>query len=114
MNNREIAIAMWLVVFFILLIINKKIQIPIYKLLKEAVSKSLILAFCIMMVYVILIVYVLYKLGMWDVSLLKDTAIWIIGSGAIMIVNSLKVYEGKPYLKNMLIPLTPVGVSVYL
>ncbi len=56
-----------------------------------------------MLVYISLVVFAAYTMHLWDISLLKDTIIWTLGTAFIMFVNINKVNKESKYFKKVLL-----------
>lgn len=101
LTNREIAILIWLTILLVAILSQKNVRSSVFDLLKAlfAIFPSI----ATMLLYVFLIVLVLYFDGFWDVTLLKDTILWVIGGAFIMLYNSSKVMADERYLKHILL-----------
>lgn len=87
-TNREIAIIFWLGVLLIYCIINKGIRNSLVDVLKVLTSKIFIIIISSMLIYISGIIFVLYKLGYWELYLIKDTSIWIIFTAFVLMISS--------------------------
>lgn len=71
---------------------------------KTAFSSKLVVVYLSIITYVSTIIFVLYRLDFWDMSLLKDTILWTFGS-AIILTFSLKkikrIVDFKPLVINI-------------
>ena len=79
LNTRELAITLWTVIIFILFIFLAKQSI--FDLIKIAFCKQCICLYTLIIAYSTLIIYALYSVGFWDLSLLKDSILIIISIG---------------------------------
>lgn len=104
LSNREISVLIWMFLFFspIAGVIIVKARKETFKLLKAICNEltkmpfsGILLSFFI---YVFLCLYSLYKVGFWDISLLKDTIIWVFGIGFVLLFKLPKV-ENTAYFK---------------
>lgn len=102
-NNREIAIILWLLIFFVLVLFQKKIRTSLFSVLKVLTSKKFILLIFSMLLYVSLIIYLFHKIGLWDASMIKDAILWFFGVAFIMVINSNKAREEKHYFQKVLL-----------
>jgi hypothetical protein len=75
-STRELALFIWGLIFLILISFSQNIRQAILGLLKAFLSKHLIRAFLFLLVYNLLTLYLLNKIGLWDKSLTKDTTFW--------------------------------------
>ena len=106
-NNREIAIMIWIVIFFIWVFLKKdvrrNVKKPLTSVLKLLFWGKIGTALLIMILNTVLVAFLLAKVHFWDVSLLKDTVFWFFGTGFIMFMNSNKIGSEKHYFKKALL-----------
>ena len=102
-NNREIAIILWVLIFFVLVLFYKKNCASLFSVLKIITSKKFILLIFSMLLYVSLIIYLFHKIGLWDTSVIKDSILWFFGVAFIMVVNSNKASEAEHYFQKVLL-----------
>lgn len=87
-NNREIATAIWLLVIFILMLFNRVIRKSFLDVFKKAFFDIKILSSIFFMIaYTAGIVFVLYQINFWNISLLKDTVVWFCFTAIVMCFN---------------------------
>lgn len=102
-TNRELAIIFWLIVLFIYCLVNKGIRESLVSVVKKIFSKIFLCVFCIMFIYIAGIIYFLFTLGYWDISLIKDTLIWVIFVAFALLFNSIDKALQKGFFKNKVI-----------
>lgn len=88
LNNRELAIAVWLGAFIISVLFIKTVRKSVISLLKILFSFKIQLVVLSLCLYVTFIVWLLYFLHFWNFSLLKDTLFWFFGVGFISIFKT--------------------------
>lgn len=103
LNNREIAAAIWLLIFFIFVLLSSSIRRHIPGVLKAFFHKKIIIPFLIMLIYVLIMVIVFKKVGFWDISATKDTILWTIGTAFATFFNLPKVAGDESYFKNTIL-----------
>lgn len=101
-TTREQAIIIWVAVFLIWSLFQKNLRNSIAGLLRAFFQKKIFIAFVMMIFYVGLTVYLLFRIHLWDAVLLKDTIFWIIGTAFILFLNLNKAAEDKDYFKKIL------------
>lgn len=102
-NNREIAILIWTLIALAWVSYQKNIRMSILSVLFCLRQKKIIVIFISMLVYVILIVFLLYKIEFWDISMTKDTLIWLFGIAIVMLINFDQANGDKQYFKKMVL-----------
>jgi len=110
-NNREVATIVWSVVLLVWVFIK---QPNFYRsLLGLLVAVAKMWKFFLpMLIYVALSIFALYKLNLWDSTLLKITLFWFFGWAVVMFANSMKIGKEKGYLKKIIFEL--VGLTVFI
>lgn len=101
-NNREIAIIVYLIIFFFWTFTQKNLRESIFGLLKTFTNRFFILSILALLIYVSLIIYGLYKIKFWDSSLLKDSIYWTFGVGFILMMNTVNAIKKDHYFKELL------------
>lgn len=106
-NNREKAIFIWLIIFFVWFFSSRNrrtgMKQPIVSLLKILFWGKIGIALLTMTIYVALIILFLWKINLWDISLLKDTLFWFVGSAFVMFINMNKVSTEKHYFQKLVL-----------
>jgi len=102
-NNREISLAIWLVILLIAFLTKKEIRDSTLNVIKVFFDKKIFTMYLIMTAYVILLIYLLYKINFWDFSLLKETIFWYFGVAFVSLVNANKVNQDEKYFKKVII-----------
>lgn len=101
-NNRELAIAFWLAMFIIYILLKKDIRASLFHIIKCALNKKLIIWYITMIVYYLGILFILIKFGYWEKRLLKDTVIWFVTTGVISCGRAIGAAKDFNYFKNQL------------
>jgi len=102
-NSREKAITAWLLLFLVWLLLRKKTRDSALEVVKAFFQKKVISVFVGMLIYTVFIVALLYKVGLWDVFLIKDTIFWILGTAFVLLMNTNKATKSVKFFKGMLI-----------
>ncbi len=101
-NNREIALISYLLVLIIWTLTKKKNRKSIVLVIKAFMAWKILASIFVLMLYVALIVFGLFKIGLWDKSLIKDTVYWTFGVGFIIMMNFDKVLKEEHYFKYLI------------
>lgn len=71
-------------------------------MVKILCSESLGTSILIMLAYINLIVLLMYRIGFWDISMLKDTVVWTVTVGFVMLAQSAtKATKEDRYFKEI-------------
>ncbi|PIT87069.1 MAG: hypothetical protein COU31_04835 [Candidatus Magasanikbacteria bacterium CG10_big_fil_rev_8_21_14_0_10_40_10] len=104
LNNRELATLTWLFLFLLWVAFRKDSRDSISNLLKSFFHKKIITPIFLMGVYMSAIIYVLSKVGLWDLFLLKDTLYWFLFVGFALLFNSnTAIYNKKDYFRKIIV-----------
>lgn len=101
-STREIALLCWLVILLVYLIFNKSIRPSFIRVIRAFFVKQLFVAFIVLILYTLGIIYIFHEIGLWDYTLTKDTCFWLFFSGLILFVN-IKQIEDANYFKRIIL-----------
>ena len=96
-TTREIATAIWMIIFIVFCLSIKSIRKQIPGLFKVTFDKKLMILYSIIIGYVAIITYGFYKSIFWKNIFLKDILVWFIFTGFITCINAVMNKEG--YIK---------------
>ena len=103
LNNREIAVAIWLLIVSIWMLTKRSVRSSILGVFKAMSDKKIIIPIIFMFIYVLVMVIILKRVGYWDYTALKDTIYWFAGTAFVMFVNINKAASEEDYFKNTII-----------
>lgn len=91
-STRELAIFFWIIIGIFIAIFNEQLRNGIFDVLKTIFGKKIESALFSLTVYVAILVYTLYKLELWNLSMLKDTVFWYFVTALILFftINKIK------------------------
>lgn len=99
-NNREIAAAIWMLVFFVWILTIKGVRKSIGQVMVQFFNPSLFIPLFLSFIPALAVVILLYWLKLWDLSVLKETIYWFIGSGLAMSFRMDKIKSLKQSYKD--------------
>lgn len=102
-NNREIAIAVWILVIFIILLFIRGIRESLKDLVKVLFHRKILILVLSIIVHTVGITFVLHLLNFWNISLLKDTILWLCFSGIVICFRYVSSKEDENLLRNIII-----------
>lgn len=102
-NNREKALIVWILIVLVCIVVSKNLRPSFLSVLKALFARKIAPAMLVMLAYISLVVFAAYKLHYWDISLLKDTVIWGLGTAFIMFMHYDKVNTERKYFKKVLL-----------
>jgi len=94
-NNREISIFIYVVILLIWLFSKKETRQSAISVIQAFFKLSK--WYLIILLYIAGIVFLFYKLKLWDLSLLKNTIYWSFGGAFILFFNVNKALESENY-----------------
>ena len=92
-SNREIAIAVWLTIFFIFFARKRSLRESIVDLLKAFFDKRILIVIFLMSLYIIFVTWLLSYSGLWDSSQIKNTIIWSATVATVMLFRANIISE---------------------
>jgi len=106
LNNREIAIALWLIVAATYIYSSKRmseVRSAFKKLAFVFQSRPLMIVFSLAAVYTSSLVYLLLDWELWNIDQLKNTVFWFFSVGLLSICNLDKIKTDPHFFKNSVI-----------
>lgn len=110
-SNREIATAIWLIIILLFVSLKSK---TFYRSLLGLLFASFRIwkIFLLMIFYITIIIFILYKSGFLNESSIKITIFWFFGWALVMVINSTKIWREKGYLKNIILEI--IGLAAII
>jgi hypothetical protein len=103
LNNREKALIIWVLIFLVWALFQKNIRNSIFCLLKALFQKKILIVLLTMFLYAASEVFLLYKMQLWDVFLIKDTVFWVLGIAFVHLLSVNKASQNENYFKKILL-----------
>ena len=110
-SNREMAAGLWLLFFFFVAMISRSIRLSLLHLIHIFCARKILIVVSCMLAYVLGIILLLRQVGLWHVADLKDTVIWTMSIGFMLIVRVATNYE-EGFFKAMLLDNLKVMILV--
>jgi hypothetical protein len=102
LDNREMAIIIWSAVLLAFVVATSGVQ-SLASILRIILSRQILSVLITMVGYVSLIVFVAYRLGLWDFGMMKDTLVWLLGPALVLVFNSPEANWDPDYLRKTLL-----------
>ena len=99
-NNREIALAIWLIVGIMFVLSKKPIREGFQGVWKTFCQRLILVPLGLMVCYIIFVVFGLHKIGLWDMCLLKNTVLWSISAATVSFFRIPQIIEDEHYFRN--------------
>jgi len=100
-NNRDWSLFIWTTLFFGFMLWIGRTSLP--GLIKSFFNKHILSMILLMFLYVYISVYLLYKVNLWNASMMKDAVLWTIGVAFPMFFKAVEASKGKYRLRDTLI-----------
>lgn len=101
-NNREIAVGIWSCIFLVWCIRNAELRDSLKGVFSAFLHKAIVIPFILMVIYVSLLVYFLFDIGLWNISQLKNTILWFLFVASMSFFTINKIDEDAPYFRESL------------
>ena len=89
-NNREIAIGFWAIVSIIVLLSMKSVRKPLKTTIRLLRRKEFVVFYIVFTGFLGLVLAMLKRVDLWDISLLKDTVFWVLFVELPVFVKTIK------------------------
>ena len=93
LSNREIAYAFWVVVILVALLRMKDMRQSLWRIVRAACQRLILLSIAIMLTYVTACISILYAFQIWQWDNLKTTFIWVLTYGLITMFRINNISE---------------------
>jgi hypothetical protein len=103
LNNREKAIIIWAVVFFVWALSQKEVRASARKLLNALFCSKITIIILAMLFYVSMLVLFYSQIHFWDTLVIKDTVYWLFGVGFVILFNATKTYQESHFFRNLIL-----------
>lgn len=98
-NNREIAVGLWLTALIVFAASKKVVRSSFADVLRAFLNPKIIIPLVLSFIPSVLVVWLLAHLNLWDLSVLKETIYWVVGTGIIMFGKFNNVKDLKSLYK---------------
>lgn len=99
LNNRELAIVIWILVAFIWVVSQNKIRKSFFHAIKAFFAWKLTISYVLMLSYISLILLSLHSLGIWRWTQFTNTVLWVLCVAFVMLFNYSKASD-EIFFKN--------------
>ena len=106
LNNREWALVIWFFIFVLFALFSpkmKNVRESFKQVLNAFFVKAIITTVVAMIIYVTLIVFGLFKIGLWDLNQFKDTIIWAIFVGSLSLFKINSIEKDPHFFRNLVL-----------
>lgn len=111
-TTRELAIATWALIVFLGCAIWKKTRKSIWDIIKSAFCNHFIKLYISLALYTALFVFIIYKVGFWDVFLLKDTIFSFVLIGLVSCFRIISNKDRVKFLKEIIVDAVKFAVII--
>ena len=98
-SNRELAFLIWIFLIFLVILFKASVRKVVANLLQMIFWSKLTVYFLAVAFYTAGIVYLLWRINLWDISQVKNTVLWFFTAGAASLFN-ITDKNKKNYLKD--------------
>jgi len=114
LNNRELAIAIWIFIAIIWCISISNIRNSFFHVIKSFFAWKLSISYLIMFTYISIIVLVLASIGIWNIKHLPITILWGVCVAFIMLFNFSKANNPRFFKDSLKDNLNGLIILVFL
>jgi hypothetical protein len=98
-NNRDWAVVIWLAIAIIFFGRQKEVRSSFGQVLRTVAGPKILVPLLAMPAYIAALVYLGWRLGLWNDELVKDTIIWVIGPAMALFVNSASAGKSEHFFR---------------
>jgi hypothetical protein len=100
LSAREVALLFWVLAFTVWALTRSQVRRSALRVLGAFLQLKVLLPVAGLALYVSFAVFALAKIGLWDVPLLKDTVLWLLGGVATLVATGTAA-EASPMLRTL-------------
>lgn len=100
-NNREIATGLWLIIGLLFCITKTNLRQCLFDVLKALFSPRLLLFFAIVAANVIVLCWLMARVGLWSTSQMTPTVLWFLMGGCVFAGRALHSTEDDQYFRGL-------------
>lgn len=100
LNNREIASAIWVLLFVAWAFSKKEVRSAFSSVLNAFSKKVILVPFSLLIIHTLASVWILNLIGIWDATQIKSTFLWFIGVAAVSFFRINKIADDCHYFRN--------------
>lgn len=112
LNNREWAILFWLLVALVWAVLQPAFRSTLRGLGRSLQHPKLLVPLLAMIAYADVFVWLGWRLGVWNWSLIPETVIWFFGSALVLFFNLNKASEQEAFFRR--VALRTIEVTVFI
>lgn len=101
LSNRETAIAIWILVFLLWGLTQHKIKKSFFLVVKSFFACKLSISYLAMFSYIAIMLLVLHAVGIWRMSHVTNTILWIVCVAFVMLFETSKAND-ESFFKNII------------
>lgn len=102
-NNREIAVGFWLLVISVYVLLSPKmveVRSSFRHLLSAFFVRQIVSVLGLMVAYMMLVVYFLYEMDLWNTEQIKNTIFWCVSVGFMSLFKIESIKKDKSFFKH--------------
>lgn len=102
LSNREMAIALWVIAIFIYISLSTKmggVRKSFNRVITALFARQVILVFILMSIYVGVVVYFMFRAGLWNIGQIKNTIFWAVAVGFMSLVKLDSIKKDKSFFR---------------
>jgi hypothetical protein len=106
LNNREIAIALWLLAISVYIFSSSKtaeVRAAFKGVLSAFFARQIIIVLCLMLSYMAIVIYWLSELDLWNAEQLKNTVFWCVSVGFMSLFKLEQIKKDQSFFKHSVI-----------
>ena len=112
MNNRELAVLVWLAVLLAWGLSRGEVRKSVVQVLVALVAPKVLLPLLALAGYVCALAYAARQLDLWDPALATDTIAWFVGTGLVLFSKAISVFKENGSVWALF--RTAVGLTVFI
>ena len=100
LNNREVATAIWMLIFVAWAFSKKEVRSVFGNVLDAFAKRVILVPFSLLIINTLASIWVLNQIGLWDSTQTKNSFLWFVGVAVVTFFRINKIADDRHYFKN--------------
>lgn len=114
LTNREIAAAAWLIALLLFALTYAGIRLGLWRVVVAAAAPRLVIPALLYLAYLVAVLAVSSRAGLWDASLLGDVVIWLVVGALPLFGTFVRIEQPRFIRRTLLAAVTAPGVIAFV
>lgn len=112
LNHRELVSLLWVAIAAVWILSKPELRSSLKGIGRSLLHPAIAIPIFAMCGYIVCLVRIAATIGLWDWALLKETAIWALGSGVVAFFNSTQASSDPRFFRRL--TFSTIGIAAFI